>query len=139
MCSSNPHYNQSVLWLQTLSVPLSTQWNIRLQHSAPRAAHTCCRMQGCIVHRGIKTVGREPSWCRVNSEYHKALAPFIIPCYGSKLITSAWKLAPCDPDRATSMVTAQTLNVPAVSCVRITTLLLRTCNLTTALSPVWVN
>ncbi len=29
--------------------------------------------------RGIKTVGREPSWCRPNSEYHKALAPFFIP------------------------------------------------------------
>ncbi len=27
----------------------------------------------CVV------VGREPSWCRLNSEYHKALAPFFIP------------------------------------------------------------
>ncbi len=28
--------------------------------------------------RGIKNVGREPSWCRLNLEYHKALAPFFI-------------------------------------------------------------
>ncbi len=36
---------------------------------APRVTHTWYRMQGCAVHRGIKTVGREPSWCRLNSEY----------------------------------------------------------------------
>ncbi len=36
-------------------------------------------LQGCVVHRGIKTVGREPSWCMLNSEYHKALAPFFLP------------------------------------------------------------
>ncbi len=35
--------------------------------------------KGVFVHRGIKTVGRESSWCRPNSEYHKALAPFFIP------------------------------------------------------------
>ncbi len=27
----------------------------------------------------IKIAGRDPSWCRLNSEYHKALAPFFIP------------------------------------------------------------
>ncbi len=45
----------------------------------PRMAHTWYRMQGCAVHRGIKTVGREPSWCRLNSECHKAFAPSYIP------------------------------------------------------------
>ncbi len=52
--------------------------------TAPRVAHTWYRMHGCVVHRGIKTVGREPSWCRLNSEYQKALAPFFIPSLGSK-------------------------------------------------------
>ncbi len=37
------------------------------------------RMRECVVHRGIKTVGRELSWCRLNSEYHKALASFFNP------------------------------------------------------------
>ncbi len=36
------------------------------------------RMQGCVVHRGIKTFGREPSWYRLSMEYLKALAPFFI-------------------------------------------------------------
>ncbi len=29
--------------------------------------------------KGVKTVGREPSWCRLNSEYRKALALLFIP------------------------------------------------------------
>ncbi len=37
---------------------------------APRVAHTRYRMQGCVVHRGIKNAGREPSWCMLNSECH---------------------------------------------------------------------
>ncbi len=49
------------------------------KNAAPRAAHTWYRIQGCVIHRGIKAVGREPSWCRVTSEYHKALDPFFIP------------------------------------------------------------
>ncbi len=49
------------------------------KHLALRVAHTLYRMQGCVVHRGIKTVGRESSWCRLNSEYHKAFALFFIP------------------------------------------------------------
>ncbi len=28
------------------------------------------RMQGCVIHWGMKTVGWEPSWCRLYSEYH---------------------------------------------------------------------
>ncbi len=32
-----------------------------------------------VVRRSVKNVGREPSWCWLNSEYHKALAPFFIP------------------------------------------------------------
>ncbi len=47
--------------------------------AAAWVAHTCYRMQGCLVHRGIKTVGREPSWCRLNSEHRKALAPPLFP------------------------------------------------------------
>ncbi len=39
-------------------------------NQAPRVAHTWYRMQGCVIHWGIKTVGREPSWCRLNSEHH---------------------------------------------------------------------
>ncbi len=54
-----------------------------LKRSA-RAAHIWYRMQGRVVHRGIKTVGREPGWCRLNSEYPKALAPFLIPREGGK-------------------------------------------------------
>ncbi len=71
-------------WKSTrLGCCLSITW---VRHSryednsvTPRVAHTWYRMQGCVVHRGIKTVGREPSWCRLNSEYHNALAPFLIP------------------------------------------------------------
>ncbi len=48
---------------------------------APIVGHTSYRMQECAIHRGIKTVGLEPSWCRLNSEYHKSLAPFFIPSY----------------------------------------------------------
>ncbi len=47
--------------------------------AAPRVTHTRYRMRECVVHRGIKIVGREPSWGRLNSEYHKALALFFIP------------------------------------------------------------
>ncbi len=46
---------------------------------AAREARTWYGMQECVIHRGIKTVDREPSWCRLNSDYHKALAPFFIP------------------------------------------------------------
>ncbi len=34
---------------------------------APRAARTWQRMQRRAVHRGMKNVGREPSWCMPNS------------------------------------------------------------------------
>ncbi len=37
-------------------------------NSAPRVAHTWYRMQVCVVHRGIKSVGGEPSWCTLNPE-----------------------------------------------------------------------
>ncbi len=41
----------------------------------PHGWHTLdVECKGVFVQRGIKTVGREPSWCRPNSEYHKALA-----------------------------------------------------------------
>ncbi len=33
----------------------------------------------CVVHCGIRNAGREPSWCRPNSEYKKAIAPLFIP------------------------------------------------------------
>ncbi len=50
------------------------------QQSPPHGWHTLdIECKGVFVHRGIKTVGQEPSWCRPNSEYHKALAPFFIP------------------------------------------------------------
>ncbi len=48
--------------------------------TAPWVAHALYKMQACAVHRGIMTVGREPNWGRLNSEYHKALDPFFIPC-----------------------------------------------------------
>ncbi len=35
-------------------------------------------MQGGAVHRGIKKVGRELSWRRLNSEFHKLLVLFFI-------------------------------------------------------------
>ncbi len=41
------------------------------KYIAPRAGHTMYRKQGCVVRRGIKTVDRQPNWCRLNSEYHK--------------------------------------------------------------------
>ncbi len=28
------------------------------------------RMQSYVIHWGIKNAGREPSWCRLNPEYH---------------------------------------------------------------------
>ncbi len=37
-----------------------------------------------IIHRGVKTVGRELSWCSLRPEYQKALAPFFIPILESK-------------------------------------------------------
>ncbi len=46
---------------------------------ALRVAHTWYIVQGCVVHLGIKTVGREPRWWRLNSEHHKVLAPFFLP------------------------------------------------------------
>ncbi len=45
----------------------------------PQVVHTCYRMQGCVIHRGMNIVGQEPSWCRLNSEDHKALVPFFSP------------------------------------------------------------
>ncbi len=48
-------------------------------HPAPWLAHTWYRMQACAAHQDIKTVGREQSWCNLNSEYLKALALFFIP------------------------------------------------------------
>ncbi len=49
-------------------------------NSSPHGWHALDIECKCVfVHRGIKIVGREPSWCRPNSEYHKALAPFFIP------------------------------------------------------------
>ncbi len=53
-------------------------------HYSPHGWHTLdIECKGVFVHRGIKTVGREPSWCRPNSEYHKALAPFLFPVKGA--------------------------------------------------------
>ncbi len=54
------------------------------------SAYTCYRTQWRVVHRGIKTEGWESRLCRLNSEYHNALAPLFIPSEGSELITSAW-------------------------------------------------
>ncbi len=59
------------------------------QKQAPRVAHTWYRMQGCVIHRGIKTVGRRPSWCRLNTEFHKALAPFLWTCLFDMHLTSS--------------------------------------------------
>ncbi len=36
-------------------------------------------MKGCVVHRGIKKVGREPSWQRPNSVCYQPHALFLIP------------------------------------------------------------
>ncbi len=62
--------------LSILEVPirriLTDPANAQIVEVTPRVA------QGCVVHRGMKTVGREPSWCWLNSEYHKALAPLFI-------------------------------------------------------------
>ncbi len=33
-----------------------------ISRTPPRVAHTWYRMHGCVVHRGIKTVSREPIW-----------------------------------------------------------------------------
>ncbi len=43
----------------------------------PRTSHTRYRRQGCAVHRGRENVGREPSWCRPNSEYHYFLCSYL--------------------------------------------------------------
>ncbi len=46
---------------------------------APRAPYTWCGMQGWVVRQGIKTVGREPCWCRPNPEYHEIYSLCSIP------------------------------------------------------------
>ncbi len=38
--------------------------------SSPRALHTRYKIQRSFVQRGIKNVGREPSWGRPNTENH---------------------------------------------------------------------
>ncbi len=44
------------------------------------ATHTRgIKMQDCVVHMGIKNVGRDPSRCMPYSEYHKPRAPLFIP------------------------------------------------------------
>ncbi len=38
---------------------------------ASRAAHTYYRMQGSVILRGGKNVGRQPCWCRPNAEHNE--------------------------------------------------------------------
>ncbi len=67
-------YVQRVSWKGTSSC---------LHHIArpTGGTHLECRyrMQGCVFHRDIKTVGWKPSWSSLNSEYHNTLAPFFKP------------------------------------------------------------
>ncbi len=53
--------------------------DVQLVRLSSRVLGAIPKRQGCVVHRGIKPVGREPSWCRFNSKYHEALAAFFIP------------------------------------------------------------
>ncbi len=62
---------QSLVWAINLLVHALTT-----THSTG-GTHLIKNERVCI--KGIKTVGREPSWCRLNSEYHEALASFVIP------------------------------------------------------------
>ncbi len=53
-----------------------------MQNKSPslvKVATLDIEFKGALSIWGIKAVGREPSWCRPNLEYHKALAPFCIP------------------------------------------------------------
>ncbi len=59
-------------------------------------------MQGRVVYRCIKTVGREPSWCRLNSEYHKTIATFFFPLR-EQVNNLRMVVTPCGADRTTSM------------------------------------
>ncbi len=60
-------------------------------------------MQGCAVHRGIKNVGREPSWCRLNSEYHKVL---LYSHLREQVNDVRMVVSPCGADRETSMASS---------------------------------
>ncbi len=75
---------------------------------------------------GIKTVGRKPSWCRLNSKYHKALTPF---SFQVKEVNNA----PCGAENPTDkdrLLLKRQLSPPFP-------LLLRACNLTTIACGRW--
>ncbi len=103
-------------------------------------------MQGYAVHRGITTVGRELSWRRLNSEYHKALSSQLMEQVNNvrMVVNPLWR----GPGNIHGFVldgksypqrqsTAQAPTVTTVSGVRVTILLLRTCNLTTIACGRW--
>ncbi len=51
-----------------------------------------CRMHECVVHQGINTVARKPSWCRSNSEYHKPHSQLREQVSNVRMIVSAlWR------------------------------------------------
>ncbi len=72
------------------------------QIHVPRASPTWYKMQVCVVHRGTKNVGREPSWRRSNPEHHKLRAPFFIQVNSVRLVVtllvevSSWRENPTD-------------------------------------------
>ncbi len=53
-------------WKQVLG-KITTSCVCQASGVTPRVAHTWYRKQGCVIHWGIKPVGREPSSCRLNS------------------------------------------------------------------------
>ncbi len=38
--------------------------------------------KGCAVHKGIRNVSCEQSWCRLNLGFHKPHTPFLFPSCG---------------------------------------------------------
>ncbi len=61
-------------------------------------------MQGCVVHRGMKNVFREPSWCRPNPEYHEPPCSLLNLQIREQVNNVRIVVSPYFADRATSVV-----------------------------------
>ncbi len=59
------------------------------------------RMQEHAVHRGIKNVDRELSWCRPNSDRHEPLTPFFRLQSRKQANNICTIVSPCGTNRAT--------------------------------------
>ncbi len=57
--------------------------NIETAAEAPRVAYIWHRMQGCVVHRGMKTVGRESSGAGLTRSTIRPLLSSLVPVTGA--------------------------------------------------------